>query len=140
MKLSELKILGGVVGKEPQIVPVEWNGNEFDVGILPLSYGKIESFQKQTDREFNTLLISETVVLEDGERMSYEDAFRLDPALAAVLLVAINAEHQKKALSKTSGMNSSLPASGAAPSPKQKRTSVTKKQEPGSISIGNVVA
>lgn len=106
MNLEQLKSLGGIVGQEPVTAAVEWKGQQFDVRIRKLSYGTVETLRNTGGDAFNTHLLAACVVLGD-DPLSYEDAFRLDPTLAAALLAAINTVHEGVADPKpaTSGTN-----------------------------------
>lgn len=105
MNIQQLKEMGGFVADEPTIKTVKFNDVEFEVGILPLAYGRVEQMTK-LGGEFQTRLIAETIVLADGERLTYEQAFSLTPEFAAVLLVAVNEVLAKKKPIPTIGLKS----------------------------------
>jgi hypothetical protein len=100
MDLRELKAKGGFVSAEPVPREVEWKHNgdgkevtdKFTVHVVKQSFGAIEKlFSGTDDRSRSAAFISECIRLGDGtERMTYEDAYMLDPGLAAVLVGAIN--------------------------------------------------
>lgn len=88
MNISNIKSLGGIVGNEPVPAQIEWKGQTFDVLVKRLSYGAIETLHKAGSQAFNTRLIAECVLFSDGQ-LSFDDAFKLDPALANELYAAI---------------------------------------------------
>lgn len=103
MDLAALKARGGVISAAPIPKAVEWEHDDpetgekvtdkFIVHILRHSYGAMERMVLgEGDRSKGALLISNCVRFGDAgdEVMSYEDAFQLDPGLAAVLMKAIN--------------------------------------------------
>lgn len=102
MKLSELKSKGGFVAGAPVAKEVTWKrmgeaGEEvadtFKIFVIKQSFGTIESiWSGKEDKSKAAQYISESVRLgDDGkERMSYQDAYQLDPGLAAVLIAAVN--------------------------------------------------
>ena len=97
MNLKQLEEKGGLVSGEPVPKKVKWvrsDGEivEFDILVKPLSYGRLEriirdlkSDEDDDDRSYNALVISECVVLDEGERISYEDAYRMRPGLATAI-------------------------------------------------------
>jgi hypothetical protein len=100
MKVSELRELGGFISAEPVERTVTWtrteNGEEksdsFSVLIRRQSFGSIEKLllAENDDRSRSARFLSESVLLGDGEeRLTYEDAYRLAPSLAAVLIEAV---------------------------------------------------
>lgn len=103
MNLKELKARGGFVSAVPVKRDVEWThpdpdtGEEvtdkFSVFVKRQSFGAIERlFVGNDDQSKSATFISECILLgEDGkDRMTYQDAYQLDPGLAAVLVKAIN--------------------------------------------------
>lgn len=96
MNLAEIRNAGGFVPDEPVKVPVEWGGHKFDVFVKRLSFGQVENLFTSDDRSKSARMIAASVLLgEDREPISYEDAFRLDPTLAAKLIEAINTVNSK---------------------------------------------
>ena len=103
MDVAALKARGGVIPAAPLPKEVEWTHadletgekitDKFTVHILRHSYGAMERMVLgEGDRSKGALLISNCVRFGDAgeEVMSYEDAYQLDPGLAAVLMKAIN--------------------------------------------------
>src|SRR5690554_3162818 len=106
MDLKQLKQRGAFVPVAPVPWPVEWTHidpdtgeevtDQFTIHVRRRSYGTIERVvaASMTDeaRSRNALFISESILLGEGgaESMSYEDAYQLEPSLAAVLVEAIN--------------------------------------------------
>lgn len=106
MDLKKLRESGGFVPSTPVAREISWthvgpNGDEvtdtFTVHVKKLSFGLIERLyavdDKDPERSRMAGFISESVTLGDKgkERISYEDAFQLDPGLAQVLMDAIGA-------------------------------------------------
>ena len=101
MKLAELKSAGGIVSDELVKKNVKWTRKvddveetlDFDVYIKRSRYGTLEKIN-QADGEKSRIpeLISQSVFLgDDGkEVMSYQDAYDLQPSLAAAFIVAIH--------------------------------------------------
>lgn len=108
MDLASLKARGGIVAVAPIPKEVEWTHpdpetgekvtDKFTVHVLRHSYGATERLMlAEGDKSKGALLISQCIRFSDGnEVMSYEDAFLLDPGLAAVLMKAINAVNEVK--------------------------------------------
>lgn len=101
MNLKELKERGGFVSSALVKKEIVWkhaaeSGEEhtdtFTVFVRRQSFGSVERvFFGQADQSKAATLISESLRLGDGkERLSYEDAFQLDPSLAALFIAAIN--------------------------------------------------
>lgn len=103
MKLSELKSKGGFVAGAPVAKEVTWKRkgdagedveDTFTVHIIKQSFGTIEAIWSGKDDKSSKAAdyIAQSVRLgDDGkERMSYQDAYQLDPGLAAVLIAAVN--------------------------------------------------
>lgn len=97
MKLSELQSLGAFADNSRAVrKDITWkdiNGNEItaDVHIRRLSVADNERLSKRGEEKnvsYGAVLISE-LVLFDGERISYEDALRLDEVFAEALVKAI---------------------------------------------------
>lgn len=97
MNLADLRNAGGFISAEPVKVPVEWNGNSFDVWVKQLSFGDMESIYGNDDRSRAARLIAAAVMLGDEkEAISYEDAYRLEVGLATKLVEAFNKVNEKK--------------------------------------------
>jgi hypothetical protein len=105
MNLKELRERGGFVASAPIPRDVEWKhfdeaGEEvtekFIVHVAKQSFGDIERlYLGSDDRSKAATFISQCIRLGDGtERMTYEDAYQLDPGLAAVLVQAANEVNQ----------------------------------------------
>lgn len=101
MNLKELREKGGFVASAPIPREVEWKhrdeaGEEvtdkFTVHVVKQSFGDIERlYVGSDDRSKAATFIAQCIRLGDGtERLSYEDAYQLDPGLAAVLVQAAN--------------------------------------------------
>lgn len=102
MNLKQLKEKGGFVAALPVAKEITWkhqdeSGEEvtdvFTVHILKQSFGSIERlFIGPDDRSKSAAFIAECIRLgENGEeKMSYEDAYQLDPSLAGALVAAAN--------------------------------------------------
>jgi hypothetical protein len=101
MNLRELKAKGGFIDATPVAKEVEWkhtddSGNEvtdkFTVHVVRLSFGDVERlFASGSDTSRAATFIERCIRLGDGtERLSYDDAYALDPGLASVLVQAVN--------------------------------------------------
>ena len=98
MKLADLKAAGGFVPSAPVAKEVEWtHGGEtlaFTIHIKRHSFGTIEQLlsDKNDDKSRSAAYIAESILLGDGgkEKLSYGDAYALEPSLAAVFIKAIN--------------------------------------------------
>lgn len=99
MDLAELQKIGGFVPSEPVQQEVSWTPPEgepvtFAVHIRKLSAGSIERLWSDTrkDRSHMAGLIAESVLLGDkGDgRLTYDQAFSLDPTLAEAFVTAID--------------------------------------------------
>ncbi len=97
MKLAELKEKGGFVSADLVAKEVKWTrGDEeltFTIYVKRQSFGAMEKlFSAEGDQSKSAKFISECIFLgENGkERISYEDAYQLDPGLAAVFAQAVN--------------------------------------------------
>lgn len=107
MKLQELLDNGGLTDGAPITKQVTWKriGVEdvtFEVGVRRLSAGEWEEIQTESEDRpsASARIISRAIVLEDGVRFTYEQAYQLDPGLATVLLNAhteVNRRPAKKA-------------------------------------------
>lgn len=98
MKLADLKAKGGFVPSAPVAKEVEWDKDgeklAFTIHIKRHSFGTIERLFADKDDELSrsAAYIAASVCLGAGgkESMSYEDAYQLEPSLAAVFIKAIN--------------------------------------------------
>lgn len=102
MNLSDLKAKGGIVNSAPLPKEVTWTrtneqGEEvsdtFTIHVKKHSFGAIETiWTGGEDKSKAAAYISQSLRLgEKGkEQMSYDDAFNLDPGLAAVFIQAIH--------------------------------------------------
>lgn len=103
MNLDDLKKIGGVVSSAPVPKSVKWvkkedDGTEqefeFTIHVLKHSFGSIEQIwnDKDESRSRAASYISKTVRLGEGGKdpISYDDAFQLEPSLAAAFIAAIN--------------------------------------------------
>jgi hypothetical protein len=99
MDLQRLQDLGGFVPSTPVTREVSWthpgpDGQDvtdtFTVRVKKLSVGEIERLfdeaGKKPDQSYTARMIAETIVLDGDGRFTYDQAFGLDPTLAAVLL------------------------------------------------------
>lgn len=102
MKVSELRALGGFVPAEPVEREVTWtrtvDGEEksdtFTVAIVRQSFGTIERLlmAENDERSRSARFLSESILLGGGkEKLSYEDAYRLELTLANALIEAVTA-------------------------------------------------
>jgi hypothetical protein len=98
MNLRELKAKGGFVSTTPIAKEVSWEHevegksetDTFTVSVVKQSFGAVEKlFLGPDDRSKSAAFISQCIRFGD-EQMTYEDAYQLDPGLAAVLMKAIN--------------------------------------------------
>ena len=115
MDLQWLRDRGGLVPLAPVTCSVSWTHpgedgldvtDTFTVRVKKLSAGEIERMwsdgTRKPDRSYSATLIAETILLGDegDTRLSYEDAFRLDPRLAEALIedavYAVNPFNQRK--------------------------------------------
>lgn len=98
MKLADLRAAGGFVSPAPVKRTVTWtpDGRDpvtFDVWIKRRSFGAIERlFADDDDRSKSAAYIAESIALgEHGkDKLTYEDAYQLEPSLARVLIEALN--------------------------------------------------
>lgn len=103
MNLQELQNEGGFVESAPVKLAVEWvkpadSGAEpkvikFDVWVRRRSFGMVARiWQNEGDRTRSAEMISAAILLggPEGESMTYDQAYQLDPGLAGVLVDAIN--------------------------------------------------
>jgi hypothetical protein len=100
MKLEELKQRGGLVPVAPVVKRVRWTTTdgeevEFDVGVRRLSMGDWEAimFHDDDQRSASARILSAVIILgegDDAERMTYRDAYQLQPTLANALMAAHN--------------------------------------------------
>lgn len=100
MKLAELEARGGMVDASLVKKNITWkrtdeDGNvdevNFDIFVRKNSFGIIDTQMRSADeRSKSALLISNGVRLGDNgeEAISYEQAYRLDPALAYSMVQA----------------------------------------------------
>lgn len=107
MDLKSLKDKGGIVSSALVPKEVTWKhtddaGEEqedtFTIHVRKASFGTMEKlFVGNDDQSKSAALISQSVLLDGGkEALSYEDAFQLDPSLAAVLMKAVNEVNARK--------------------------------------------
>lgn len=112
MKLEQLMARGAVVSAEPVKVDVKWTHDdpetgeevvdEFSVHVLKRSFGAVERlWSAAEDKSRSAMIISECVRFGEAgeERMTYEQAYQLEPGLATVLLDAysqVNAAKRPK--------------------------------------------
>lgn len=107
MKLAELIALGGISSKgfdEAVKVNVVFEGVDFDVYVKPCP--NVADFEfiysaKTDDDSYGARRVSRFIMLEDGERISYEKALEIRVELLTVLTNAINKvqgpdQYQKK--------------------------------------------
>lgn len=98
MKLADLKAAGGFVPSAPVACSVEWKrDNEtlaFVIHVKRHSFGTIEQLlsDKDDEKSRSAAYIAESILLGDNgkEKLSYADAYALEPSLAAVFIKAIN--------------------------------------------------
>lgn len=101
MDLKELTAKGGFVASEPVKKEVEWvktvDGQEetikFDVFVKRHSFGVIEKFfSGGEDKSKAAAYIAESILMGEkaNQRMTYDQAFQLDPTLASCFIKVIN--------------------------------------------------
>lgn len=101
MDIKQLNSLGGFVSQVPKKVSKTWthNNEDFDIEffVIKQSFGQVERIylsnnSDNTTRSRASELISEFIRLgKDGsERLTYEQAYSLEPSLAGVFMEAIN--------------------------------------------------
>lgn len=103
MNLQELQNAGGFVEAAPVRLPVEWvkpaaaaavpEVVKFDVWVRRRSFGMVARiWQGEDNRARSAEMIAASIVLggPDGDSMSYDQAYQLDPGLAGALVDAIN--------------------------------------------------
>lgn len=98
MKLADLKAAGGFVPSAPVAIEVEWKRGEeslkFTIHVKRHSFGTIEQLlsDKDDEKSRSAAYIAESILLGDAgkEKLSYADAYALEPSLAAVFIRAIN--------------------------------------------------
>jgi hypothetical protein len=105
MDLKQLREMGGFIPSKPVKRTVTWqplddNGQPagdqltFDIHVKKLSFGAIERLmdERNVDRARMAAFISDSVSLgEEGkEKLSYQDAYQLDPTLATVFMQAVS--------------------------------------------------
>lgn len=122
--LSQFRTAGGILSREPVMKTGTWkhtdeNGEEvedtFEVGIVRVSFGDMADLFKEKDREQIAVGLSKSVMVanEKGklEFLSYEDAYRLEPSLAAVILELAREVNGDKAKNSPPTTNSSANSS-----------------------------
>lgn len=110
MNLKQLKEQGGFVDDKPAKEHVTWTRGDgekisFDVHVVRQPFGVVDEVLKTSDgRSQSARMISNCIRLgDDGkERLTYDDAFGLDPTLAFCLIAAINRVNAKKSTPPTS--------------------------------------
>lgn len=106
MNLKELRAKGAFLSGKPVKVPdLEWEHigpdgekivEKFDVFVLKHSFGSMERVIRvdpdDPERSRNAAMVAESIRFDkDGkDRMSYAEAYALDPSLAMVFIKAIN--------------------------------------------------
>lgn len=119
MDLKQLKAAGGLVSNLPTPVKRTWetpNGESLEIEffVLRQSFGQAERLylatsEERKDRSRTSELIAEVIRLgKDGsEKMSYEDAYMLEPSLAKVFLDAITETQLQSKKAKASSARKS---------------------------------
>lgn len=137
--LSQFKGAGGILSREPVMVTGTWkhkdeNGEDiedtFEIGVVKVSFGDMADLFNEKDREHMALSLSKSVMLlnEKGklEFISYDDAYRLEPGLATVIMELVRTQNGGSAKNSrpptNSSANSSSTESAAEPSKKQDKT------------------
>ncbi len=130
MNLAELIAAGGIVPDELVPETLTWNGQTVAVKVKRLGYGEVEReiLARTADQTSNTAwLIAASIRLGDGtERLTYEQAYRLDAELFKAMSEAVT---RVNSLGKTgplpptrkSGTSSSSRGSGDGQSRKPRR-------------------
>ena len=148
MNIQDLMDKGGFVDAEPVRKEIEWmndDGETLQAGIwiVRQSYGVLEGLAGNagSDRSQGAKMISLCVRLGDSEpkeQLTYDQAFRLIPALALAMAKAIREVNSPKKSEPLTSSSTSLssPASAAGRSRKRKLTSVTRKSSRGKSTGG----
>lgn len=110
MDLKALQEQGGFVDEAPVKESVTWrrgDGDEvkFDVHVVRQPFGVVDEVLKASDgRSQSARMISNCIRLGANakERLTYDQAFELDPTLAFALIGAINRVNAKKSTPPTS--------------------------------------
>jgi endo-alpha-1,4-polygalactosaminidase (GH114 family) len=126
MRIADLRSKGAFVSTEPVKRTIEWTHQDaesgeivtdtFDVWVIHPSFGMIETAFKEEKSEIKSAqsaAIAACIRLgEDAtERLSYDDAYNLNPTLAQAMIAAINStgavpKKPKRSLTrKNSGTN-----------------------------------
>lgn len=103
MKLKDLEKAGGFVSADGERKSLTWKNREgqeftFDIFVKRTSYGLAERIALADDGESRgALSISECILFGTaGERLTYEQAFALEPSLARVFMTAIREVNERK--------------------------------------------
>lgn len=106
MDLKQLKAKGGIVSSALVPKEVTWKHTDeegehedtFTIHVRKASFGTMEKlFVGNDDQSKSAALISQSVLFDGGkEQISYEDAYQLDPSLAAVFMKAVNEVNSRK--------------------------------------------
>lgn len=130
MNLADLMAAGGIVPEELVERTVVWDGGTATVHIKRLGYGEVEQeiLARKPEQTSNTAwLIAASVRLDGGkERLTYDQAYRLDPSLFKALSVAVSEVNEagktgRSLPTRKSGTSSSSPGSVGGQSGKRKR-------------------
>lgn len=103
MNLQQLRDSGGIVSPEPVKKPVEWRGKKFNVHVVRQSFGTVEEIVRQSEgRSRSAALIASFIRLGDNgtEQLSYDDAYQLQPELAAEFVRVVNEVYEGDAAKK----------------------------------------
>jgi hypothetical protein len=128
MNLQDLQTWGAMAPEQPVRRSVEWVNADgeavtFEVGVRRLSVGDYEGLAQQYEgeerRSWTARLIAAAIVLDDGVRFTYAQAYQLLPSFAAALVRVyneVNPRPEKKASPGRSDSGASLPPSSDAAS------------------------
>lgn len=123
--LSQFKGAGGILSREPVMVTGTWKhtdnetGEEvedsFEIGIVKVSFGDMADLFNEKDREHMALSLSKSVMLLNEknkmEFISYDDAYRLEPGLATVIMELVRKQNGGAAKNSQPPTNSSASSS-----------------------------
>lgn len=104
MKIDDLKNSGAFLDAAPVLKPVTWTREDgekfsFEVGIRRMSMGDWERVMvhDEDEKSASARILSTVVVLDEGVRFTYAQAYQLAPSLAQVLLDAHNEVNRRPA-------------------------------------------
>lgn len=106
-KLKELESMGGFISTKPvpKEIKFDIDGKEYTASVFVkrLSVGDFESLfiNDKEERSRTAKLISEAITLDEGrERIPFQKAYQLHPALAGAMVKAFNEVNESKKASR----------------------------------------